>query len=75
MDTNFWETFKINSTEHKDVYIAAQRFDANWKEAKNRQGCDAPRIKKKSINKPHSLFKPQGKKLGKKSRPIVRKLP
>ena len=60
MDTNFWETFEINSTEHKDVRIAAPRFDASWKEAKNRGGCDAPRIEKKSINKLHLLFKPQG---------------
>ena len=31
-------------------------------------------VSKKSINKPHSLFKPQGSKLGKKSQLIVRKL-
>ena len=60
MDTNFWETFETNSTEHKDVRIAALHFDASWKEAKYRRGCDAPPIEKKSINKPHSLFKPQG---------------
>ena len=60
MDVNFWETFEINSTEHKYVRIAARRFDASWKEAKNERGCDAPWIEKKSINKPHSLFKPQG---------------
>ena len=60
MDINFWETFEINSTEHKHVCIAARRFDASWKEAKNKRVCDAPRIEKKSINKPHSLFKPQG---------------
>ena len=60
MDVNFWETFEINSTEHKDGRIAAPGFDASWKEAKYRRRCDAPRIEKKSINKPHSLFKPQG---------------
>ena len=46
MDINFWETFEINSTEHKHVRIAAQRFDVSWKEAKNKRGCDAPRIEK-----------------------------
>ena len=46
MDINFWETFEINSTEHKHVRIAARRFDASWKEAKNKRVCDAPRIKK-----------------------------
>ena len=29
MDTNLWETFEINSTEHMDVPIAAPRFDAS----------------------------------------------
>ena len=48
MGTNFWETFEINSTEHKYVRIAAPGFDVSRKEAKNRQGCDAPRIKKKN---------------------------
>ena len=46
MDTNFWETFEINSTEHKHVRIAAPRFDASWKEASNRRGRDAPCIEK-----------------------------
>ena len=46
MDTNFWETFEINSTEHKHVRIAAPRFDASWKEAKNKRGCDASWIEK-----------------------------
>ena len=44
----FWETFEINSTEHKHVRIAARRFDASWKEAKNKRGCDAPQIVKKT---------------------------
>ena len=47
MDVNFWETFEINSTEHKDGRIAAPGFDASWKEAKYRRRCDAPRIEKK----------------------------
>ena len=59
MDINFWETFEINSTEHKHVRIAARRFDASWKEAKNKRGVMLLESKK-SINKPHSLFKPQG---------------
>ena len=46
MDTNFWEAFELNSTEHKHVRIMAPRFDVSWKEAKNGRGCDAPRIKK-----------------------------
>ena len=46
MDINFWETFEIHSTEHKHVCIAARRFDASWKEAKNKRVCDAPRIEK-----------------------------
>ena len=46
MDINFWETFEINSTEHKHVRIAARRFDASWKEAKNKRVCDVPRIEK-----------------------------
>ena len=46
MDINFWETFEINSTEHKHVRIAAWCFDASWKEAKNKRGCDAPPIEK-----------------------------
>ena len=46
MDTNFWEVFELNSTEYKHAHIAAPRFDVSWKEAKNRWGCDAPRIEK-----------------------------
>ena len=53
MDTNFWEVFELNSTEHKHVRIVSPRFYVNtnhdmvsWKEAKNGQGCDAPRIEK-----------------------------
>ena len=46
MDINFWETFEINSTEHKRVRIAARRFDASWKETKNKRVCDAPQIEK-----------------------------
>ena len=66
MDTNFWETFEINSTEHKHVCIAAPRFDASWKEAIEQTRVWCSLYRKKSINKPHSLFKPQGSKLGKK---------
>ena len=56
MDTNFWEIFKINSTEHKHVCIAASRFEASWKEAKNRPGCDAPQLEKNPyINHIHCL--------------------
>ena len=29
MDTNFWEAFELNSTEHKHVRIAALRFDVH----------------------------------------------
>ena len=46
MDTDFLEAFELNSTEHKHVLIAAPRFGVSWKEAKNRRGCDAPRIEK-----------------------------
>ena len=46
MDTSFWETFEINSTEHKHVRITAPRLDLSWKEAKNRRGFDAPQMEK-----------------------------
>ena len=46
MDINFWETFDINSTEHKHIRIVARRFDVSWKEAKNKRGCDASWIEK-----------------------------
>ena len=29
MDTNFWEAFESDSTEHKHVRIVAPRFDVH----------------------------------------------
>ena len=65
MDTNFGETFELNSTEHEHVCIVAPRFDVNTNhdmvvEKKLRIDEGVMLLEsKKSISKPHSLFKPQ----------------